>query len=249
MTEDGLQPLRTDRQSLATRAQHYLLGLIENGTYQPGEQLPSQDDLAAQLGISRPTLREALLNLEQDGLIVRKHGVGTFVAPGLSRRLETGLERLESVLELASRHGLVTQFVDLAVTELPADEETAARLQIPEDTQVTDVRRVIVVDGKPVAYMVDLCPSSHLPASGIDDSFDGSVLELLRRNPDLDVTEAVADIIALNARGFLVEKLKIKPRQAVLLLEETLFDAENRPVGFSRNYFIPDFFRFHVVRR
>ena len=249
MTEDGLQPLKVDRQPLAARAQQYLLGLIENGTYTPGEQLPSQADLATQLGISRPTLREALLNLEQEGLIVRKHGVGTFVAPGSGRRLETGLERLESVLELAARQGLVTAMVDLDVREYPAGEEEAAHLEVAGGTPVTDVRRVIVVDRKPVAYMVDLFPSSRLPAGCIDDTFNGSVLDLLRCNPELELAEAVADIVALNASGFLVDKLKVKPGQAVLLLEETLFDVENRPVEFSRNYFIPDFFRFHVVRR
>ncbi|HSJ57565.1 MAG TPA: GntR family transcriptional regulator [Anaerolineae bacterium] len=249
MTEEGLQPLRTDRQPLAARAQQYLLGLIENGTYQPGEQLPSQADLATQLGISRPTLREALLNLEQEGLIVRKHGVGTFVAPGSGRRLESGLERLESVLELAARHGLVTDFAELEVEERQAGEEEAAPLQVDEGTPVTEVRRVIVVDGTPVAYMVDLLTSSHLPASCIDDTFKGSVLDLLRCNPDLGLAGAVAEIVALDAAGFLVDKLKVKPGQAILLLEETLFDVENRPVGFSRNYFIPDFFRFHVVRR
>lgn len=249
MTEDSLQPLKTDRQPLATRAQQYLLGLIENGTYQPGEQLPSQADLATQLGISRPTLREALLNLEQEGLIVRKHGVGTFIAPGSGRRLETGLERLESVLELAARQGLVTDFAELDVRECEAGEEASARLQVPEGTPVTEVRRVIVVDGMPAAYMVDLFPSSRLAAECIDDTFKGSVLDVLRCNPDLNLAEAVADIVALNATGFLVDRLQVKPGQALLLLEETLFDVENRPVEFSRNYFIPDFFRFHVVRR
>jgi GntR family transcriptional regulator len=249
MTDDTLQPLKASRLPLSARAQQYLLSLIENGTYEPGEQLPSQADMAAQLGISRPTLREALLNLEQEGLIVRKHGVGTFVAPGSSRRLETGIERLESVLELAARQGLVTDVAGLEVEEREAGEEESAHLRVSEGTPVTEVRRVIVVDGKPAAYMVDLFPSSRLVAECIDDGFQGSVLDLLRCNPDLNLAEAVADIVALNATGYLVDKLQVKPGQALLLLEETLFDVENRPVEFSRNYFIPDFFRFHVVRR
>ena len=66
----------------------------------PGEQLPAEVYLATQLGISRPTLREALLSLEREGFVVRKHGVGTFVTPGYGRRLESGLECLESVLEM-----------------------------------------------------------------------------------------------------------------------------------------------------
>jgi GntR family transcriptional regulator len=249
MTDDIVQPLKTDKLSLSARAQQYLLDLIEHGTYEPGEQLPSQSDLAAQLGISRPTLREALLNLEQGGVIVRKHGVGTFVAPGLHRRLESGLERLESVLELASSQGATPQFTQLEVEMGPARSEIADKLELPPGTPVTDVRRVIVVDGKPVAYMVDVVPSTLLAPEEIDDRFNGSVLDLFRQKPEVAPAEAVADIIALNADELLVDKLAVRPGQAVLLLEEVLFDAENRPVEFSQNYFCPDCFRFHVVRR
>lgn len=249
MTDDILQPLKTEKLSLSARAQQYLLGLIENGTYEPGQQLPSQADLAVQLGISRPTLREALLNLEQEGIIVRKHGVGTFISPGVGHRLESGLERLESILELAARHGAAPQAADLEVRLEPASAEVADKLQVPEGTQVTDVRRVIVVDGKPVAYMIDICAASRLAPDQINEDFEGSVLDLFRRKPDLELGEAVADIIALNADDLLVDKLKVKRGQAVLLLEEVLFDVENHPVEFSRNYFLPDFFRFHVVRR
>jgi GntR family transcriptional regulator len=248
MTADTVQPLKTNKLSLSTRTQQYLLGLIENGTYEPGEQLPSQSDLAAQLGISRPTLREALLNLEQDGVIVRKHGVGTFVAPGLYRRLESGLERLESVLELAARQGATPQFTQLEVKVRPARGDIAEKLQLSPGTPVTDVRRVIVVDGKPVAYMVDVVPSALLSPDEIDDRFNGSVLDLFRQEPETAPAEAVADIIALNADDLLVDKLQVKPGHAVLLLEEVLFDAENRPIEFSQNYFCPDCFRFHVVR-
>ena len=60
-------------------------------------------------------MREALLNLEQENIVIRKHGVGTFVAPGYGRQLVSGLERLESLLELASKHGARVRVADLTV--------------------------------------------------------------------------------------------------------------------------------------
>ncbi len=75
MTVD-LQSLKPHRLSLSHQTQRYLRNLIEAGTYQPGDQLPSQNELATELGISRATLREALLSLEQEGIVVLKHGVG-----------------------------------------------------------------------------------------------------------------------------------------------------------------------------
>ncbi|MFC2037488.1 GntR family transcriptional regulator [Chloroflexota bacterium] len=248
MTYAAVQPLRSNRDSLSNQAQQYLLGLIESGTYQPGEQLPSEAELAAQLGISRPTLREALLNLEQEGIIIRRHGVGTFVAPGYGQRLESGLERLESVLELAARTGMRLKFNALRIQEEAASEDLCEKLQIPAGTPLTHVNRVIVVDGPPVAYMEDVIPASVLPAAAIDETFNGSVLDLLRQKQIVQVARAVADIVALDADAPLAHKLAIKPGQAVLLLEEVLFDVEGKAVDCSRNYFVPDFFRFHVVR-
>lgn len=244
-----MQQLKTSKLPLSIQAQQYLLSLIENGTYQPGEQFPSEANLAAQLGISRPTLREALLNLNSEGIVVRKHGVGTFVAPEYGNRLESGLERLESILELAIRQGLQIRFDALQVGKEPADSELADKLQIAPGTPLTGVRRVILVDDTPVAYMVDVTPSSILSPTDIDDTFNGSVLDLLKQRQGLRVAQATADIVALNADASLAKKLAVKVGQAVLLIEEVLFDQEGTAVEFSRNYFRPVFFRFHVVRR
>jgi GntR family transcriptional regulator len=249
MTNNGVRPIKASRLSLSAQTQQYLLGLVENGAYQPGEQLPGEKELAAQLGISRATLREALLNLEQDGVVVRRHGVGTFVAPGFGHRLEGGLERLESVLELAARQKLQVQVGDLEVRQAQADADLAARLRVQPGTPLTDVRRVVMMDGKPVAYMADVVLSSILSPADVDGTFSGSVLDLLRQKAERKAVQAMADIVAVDADRFLVQKLRVRPGQALLLLEETVFDDAGRPLEFSRNYFVPHFFQFRVVRR
>ncbi len=249
MTNDLVQPLKAHRVSLSVQAQQYLQNLIESEAYQAGEQLPSEAELASQLGISRPTLREALRNLEQDGLIIRKHGVGTFVAPGYEQRLESGLEQLESILELATRQGLKVKCTALQVQEEPADDELGEKLDVAPGTPLTSIRRAIEVGGVPVAYMIDLVLPTVLSTVDIDDCFNGSVLDLLRQKPDLQLSQAVADIVALDADAFLTANLEVEPGQAVMLMEEVVFDVEGRPIEFSRNYFVPEFFKFRVVRR
>ena len=242
-----MKSLKADK--LHLQAQQHLRNLINSGAYRPGDKLPSEVDLAAELGISRPTLREALLHLAQEGLIVRTHGVGTFVANGYQLQLESGLECLESVLELGARQGMQVGIDDLHVQVEPADSEVSEKLRIAPGSSLTAVRRVIVVDRTPVAYMLDLVPPSVLSPTDVDETFEGSVLDLLREKRDLRVAQAVADIIPVNADAFLAEKLGVRPQQALLLLEETLFDEDGEAVEFSRNYFLPNFFRFHVVRR
>ena len=248
MTDNEVNPIRS-RLSLPDQAREYLLGLIEDGTYDPGEQLPSENELANQLGISRPTLREALLNLEQEHIVVRKHGVGTFVAPGYGHQLESGLECLESLLELASRQGAHVHVADLEVEIEPAEADVAEKLNVPPGTPVTGVRRVLVLEGVPVAYMADAALPETLPPASVGETFQGSVLDLLRQKHGLQISQAVANIVAANAGVFLAAKLQVRPGQALLLLEETLFDDRGQAVELSKNYFVPDYFRFHIVRR
>ena len=249
MALDELELAKPHRLSLPEQAQRYLRSLIDAGTYQPGQQLPSQNELATELGISRATLREALLSLEQEGLIVLKHGVGTFVTPGYGHRLDSGLERLESILQMSARQGLDLRCTQLQVVEGPADQEMAEALQVEPGTALTTVHRVITVDDTPVAYMSDVVPMAILAPSDVGDCFEGSVLELLQERAELRIARAGANIIALNADSDLAQRLQIKRQQALLLLEETLFDEDGAVLEFSRNYFVPDFFQFHVVRR
>ncbi|MBN1136855.1 MAG: GntR family transcriptional regulator [Anaerolineae bacterium] len=248
--QPGLRKPR--RVSLSEQAYLYLRGMIESGSYQPGERLPPQDELAAQVGISRLTVRDALRSLEQEGMIQIKHGVGTFVSLSGVGRLESGLERLESIVELVARQGSLRSqvtFGDLKVTQEPAGKELAAALQVPAGTLLTRVGRTFRVGSRPVAYMVDMAPALLLAPEEIDGTFDGSILSLLKRRSDLTLSYAVAEIQAITAGGELAARLKVKPQQVLQLLEETLYDGNGTPVEFSRNYFVPDFFQFRVVRR
>ncbi|MEN8180458.1 MAG: GntR family transcriptional regulator [Pseudomonadota bacterium] len=248
MTDNKLQPIK-DKMFLSARARQYLLDLFNDGTYTPGEQLPSETELATQLGISRPTLREALHDLESEGAIIRKHGVGTFVASSYNHRLETGLERLESVLTLARQQGSLVHCTDLLVKVESASLEEANKLQIEHGSALTSISRIIVVDHKPSAFMLDLVPASILPPEDVDSSFKGSVLDLLGQKHDLHAAWAVTDIVACSADEQLAENLNVPLGQALLLLEELLYNAEGLPLEFSLNYFVPNLFRFHLVRR
>ena len=236
-----------DRRPLYAQVHDRLLAFIQESGMEPGERLPSESTLADQLGVSRATLREALRLLEEEGVIVRRHGVGTFVAA--NRHLESGLERLESVLALASRQGMETRMEELEVRVERADRAVAERLGVEPGDSLTCVCRTILVEDQPVAYLEDLVLTDWLAPDHLGEEFDGSVLDLLRGLYPQQIQEALAEITAVRAGHPLARRLGVSPGAALLLLEETLFDATGAPIGFSRNYFVPERFRFHVVRR
>jgi len=101
------------------RLQADLAALIARSS--AGQRLPSEPELAKQLGVSRATLREAMRSFESQGLIRRRQGSGTFVV-GKMQVLDSGLEVLESLETLAKRLGLEVSVSDLSIDPMAADE-------------------------------------------------------------------------------------------------------------------------------
>ncbi len=244
--------LKINKTPLHLQAQQLLLSLIEDGTYQPGEQLPSELDLAAQLGISRPTLRDALLRLEQQGVISRRHGVGTFVSAH-APVLESGLEVLESVERQARRIGLNTEVVYLDVVERAATAEEIALLSLSPDgnepPDVLSVDRVIAVEGKSVAHLTDVVPQTYLRRQELGEQFSGSVLDiLLQHGEPLPVTSRT-EIAAEGAEARVASQLGIAPGTALLKLTGQLYSRDEKVLAYSISHFVPGYFKFHVMRR
>jgi len=259
MAESPILPLRTTRSSLVTQTQRYLSSLIQNGTYAAGSQLPAEDQLAQQLGVSRATLREALLNLERQGAILRRRGVGTFVAVGPARPLESGLEVLESIENLARRNGLNVTMQDAEIEERPARAEELRGLAFNAASQdpppVLSVTRVILLDEQPVAHLMDVLPCSVLcrgellrGASG-ETPFTGSVLDMLiqRGYPPLGYSYTRLGAVAADAS--LSRQLQVPRKAPLLRLEARLYSRDGMVVDYSVSYFIPGHFDFHVLRR
>ena len=150
--------IRDDRRPLYARAQAALIARISEGVYQPGAQLPPEDQLAVEFGVSRTTIRSALANLEALGYIERIHGAGTFVA---QRRfqVEAELDALESFHpRLAARLGRSSQMVHVDIREVTATAEIAAATGLQPGEPVIRVARVIEMDGVPVVHLDDFLP-------------------------------------------------------------------------------------------
>lgn len=228
------------------RLQVRLSGLIS--ATPAGARLPAEPDLARQLGVSRATLREAMRAFEGQGLIRRRQGVGTFVV-GQPPVIESGLEVLESIESLASRIGLDVTMGDLEIREVHAGGECAAALSVAPDTLLIQVTRTIQTGGRPVAYLVDTLPEDVLTPSELADGFTGSVLDLLLRRGSPELRHSVAEVRAVAATTEVARALEIQRGDVLLMFSASLVTADDRVVDFSLSYFLPGYFRFHVVRK
>lgn len=213
-----------------------------------GERLPSEPQLARQLGVSRATLREAMRAFEGQGLLRRKQGVGTFVV-GHPHVIESGLEVLESIETLSKKIGLDVTMGDLHVNQLEASEEQAGALGLAVGDPLVQVVRVIHADQRAVAYLVDTLPADVLTPAELEQGFTGSVLDLLlkRGSPQLDTSKT--EIRAVAALPEIARALEIQRGDVLLNFIAYLYTKSGQVVDYSFSYFLPGYFRFHVVRR
>ncbi len=241
-------PRTGETQPQFEKAREALFSLLAKGGYRPGDQLPPEPELARQLGVSRATLRELLRTLEVQGVVTRRRGVGTFVnTPPVT--VEGGLEVLESLEALMQRRGKTVTTRDLRIVEEPALPKAASRLQVPVGTPLVIITRTRLVDGVPVAWMMDAIPTAILPLEEAQATFQGSLLETLRARGEPQIGYAYTNVLAVDADAELAEALNVPERKALLFLEQVLYDPTNRPVAYGRHYFVPGLVRFHVIRR
>ena len=213
----------------------------------PGDRLPAEPELAKKLGVSRATLREGMRTFEGQGLIRRRQGVGTFVVPQ-TRVIETGLEVLESIERLANRIGLKVTMGALQIKEIIAGVEESEKLQVEEGTSLVEVSRVIYAEDRPVAYLTDLLPPDILTEEELSNGFTGSVLDFLIKRGNIGLVKSYTDIQAVAATPEIAKKLEIQRGDVLLLFVARLYSDTGEIVDFSHSYFLPGYFRFHVVR-
>ncbi len=236
----------TDDLSTYQRLQNELSVLIESAP--KGTKLPSEPKLAEQLGVSRATLREAMRTFETQGLLRRRQGLGTFVV-GPTQVIESGLEVLESLETLAEKIGLDVAMGKYEIVQIQAKEKTARKLNVAPGDSLTQVRRVILTGDSPVAFLVDILPEGILSSATLESNFTGSVLDLLIHRGEPALSMSKTEISAINAPEDVAKALDIQRGDTLLLLKGVLYNQEGDPVDYSFSYFLPGYFRLHIIRK
>jgi GntR family transcriptional regulator len=234
---------------LTVTVREELAGRIERGEWRPRQRLPSEPDLAASLGVSRATLREALRSLAEDGFVTRVQGSGTFVTH--RPRLRNNLDVNFGVTDLIRTMGMRPGSREVRVEEVAASEEDARRLGLEAGDGVVSVDRVRTADGRPVVFSVDMLPGALLagrPAllARIGQS---SIYDLLERSLGIVVRQGVASLRPANADRRLAARLQVPEGALLLYVLQVDYDTEGRPVLLSHEHHLADAFEITVVRR
>jgi GntR family transcriptional regulator len=236
--------IKTDNRHLYLQVIDRLKKDIDAGVYKEKEKLPSEFDLSKQLGVSRATLREALRILEEESVIIRRHGVGTFV--NAKPLFNSGIEQLNSVSNMIKQAGMEPGTIFLSSTTQEATEDDVKRFQ-SEEGNFTLVERVRTANGEPVVYCVDKIPERILSRNFTHE--DNSIFSVLENHENRRITHAVAQIEPMGYHDKISPILNCEPETALLVLKQMHFDENDEPILYSVNYFRSDKFSFQVLRK
>ena len=114
---------------------------------------------------------------------------------------------------------------------------------------VNEVCWVMEAESRPVAYLVDVVPEDVLPLKYIKKEFTGSVLDLFLDKEELSLSTSHTEINAVAAQSEVARALGIQRGDVVLYFQATLYSTEGRVVDSSYSYYLPGYFKFHVMRR
>ncbi|MGI9048706.1 MAG: GntR family transcriptional regulator [Rubrobacteraceae bacterium] len=241
-----------DKTLLYVQVERSIEDLLVRGRYRAGSRIPPEAELVESLEVSRSTVRAGLARLVDRGVLEKRQGSGTFlVRPPDGAKLRNGLERLETYTVHAERLGLELDSRDLRIEAVGADAEEAAALEVVRGCSLAKVSRVLLVDGEPAGWMVDVVPGKMISAEEIEKNFrpDAMLLDLLvSQNIPISFSKLCIDAELIGLDDDIGRTLGLDAPSAALSLTETMYLTDGRPAQWSRNVFLPGNLDLHVVR-
>jgi GntR family transcriptional regulator len=241
--DNYIAPVRAPRRLVAEVISN-LRRAIQDGAFSSAGELPTEPELAKQLGVSRGTLRQAMGILEQEGLLSRRQGLGTFIVQHTAR-LRNVLNNNYGVTDLIRDTGGKPGTARLDVSRSTAQGLIAEKLGVSEGEPLVVIERVRTDDQVPVAFTVDFLPVGHLESRNlrVEDLEqalrDRGSLYAYLREVGLVVDGAVADLKAMIADRRLATALQLKVGAPVLLLGQTDYGVSGVVILYSEEYLPP----------
>jgi GntR family transcriptional regulator len=230
-------------QPLHAQIRETLRSRILDGSYAPHAQMPSEHDLCAMFGVSRITVRQALGDLQKEGLVFRLHGKGTFVAKPRAFQNVTSLQGFAEAMA-SMGHEIVNRLQGVRYVE--ADPRAARRLNVPPGTRVLEIRRVRLLDREPVSLELTWLPEALGERVARADLHTRDIFLVLENDCAVTLGHADVSIDATLADDEIARALNLDAHAPVLRIERLTHDAEGAPVDYEFLYFRGDAFQYRL---
>jgi GntR family transcriptional regulator len=218
-----------------------LIAQIESGALCPGEQLPPERELSENFGVTRMTLRRALRILDEQGLIIRKHGIGTYIAePKIDRKMEV-VFRFSSDMQ---QRGFKPRAMLINFEQIMAESSMSKDLMVPISTQIYSILRLRSINHEPVMLESYLIPVPRFPRLDQYDLENRSIYEILEYEYGVPIARARQSFEPVIAADFEARLLDISVGDALMMEKRLSYDVNDLPIEFGKDRYRGDRFRF-----
>ncbi len=226
---------------LHAQVEELLRELIASPEYQKGAFLPREVELANRLGVSRNTIRQATNKLEYEGLLIRKKGVGTKVAP--PQLLSTSLSNWHSFTKEMQSRGINVINLSLDLEKVKANEKMASFFNIKPGTTIIRLSKLKGVDKSPIVFFESFFhPRIELTH---EDDLGKPLYQLLEEKYGI-VVERSNENISARMAGNQAKRLQVKKQDPILFRERFVYDPGGRPIEYSLGYYRSDKFVYSI---
>ena len=239
--------IKDSSKSLSYLAKKEILRHIEQKDIQPNDQLPTEAALGEMLGVSRITVREALAQLGEEGIIYKVQGKGTFLQR-IPVLMESGLETLNTPTEIMENYGYSPHSIYLQTKEGLPDDLTKEKLRLKPKEKIVTYRRKRYADDELAVYGVDMIAAKHFNGE-FPQRFPESMMGYLENELGFTMDYAVTEIIPVLFDRETADLLEVSQDTIFLLLRELYFDVSGQPVVYSLNHFNTNVFKFIIHRK
>jgi GntR family transcriptional regulator len=216
---------------------------ILNGTYAPHSQMPSEHELCALFDVSRITVRQALGDLQKEGLVFRLHGKGTFVSRPKAFQNVTSLQGFAEAMS-SMGYEIVNQLRSFRI--IKADRHVAQRLNLPEGAPVAEIHRVRMLNREPVSLELTWVPEALGKRLANADLATRDIFLILENDCGVPLGHADVSIDAILADDDIARALRVEDGSPVLRIERLTHDASGNPIDYEYLYFRGDAFQYRL---
>jgi GntR family transcriptional regulator len=218
-----------------------LLEQIVSGELAPEQRLPSERELSKSLNVSRMTLRAALRELSNKGLLVRRPGDGTYIS---KPKIERQAGKLVPFTESMRNRGYRTDAKIIALEQRLAEVSVARQLKISVSTPIYYIQRLRLINREPVMLEKFSVPVYRFPNLDTHDLEAQSFYKIAESEYGITIHQAQQSLEAVSATEFEAELLAVDTGAPLMLERRLAFDPDSRPVEYGQDLYRGDRFRF-----
>lgn len=223
---------------LYIQIQEYLAEMISSGEIPPDTKLPSERELSRELDISRMTVRRAITELVNEGLLNRRHGAGTYVA---RRKIAYDARDLISYAHAMNARGMKVTTQLLEFSQVPASRRLAERLDVAIADDLYLVTRLRLANRMPIILERSFFPCDRCPNLEEYDLEKTLVYDLLTGRYGVQVKHVIQTIEAVAASETTAKQLRVEEGFPLLMVTRVLDRAEDgKPVMYSQDFLRSD---------